>query len=126
MTTHEYQSKPVTITAVQIADDVDTTVARITDAFGDHGTQNLRINTDQQTDSEGGPRRVESVMMTTLQGALATAKPGEWIGQESDPDRFYPIADAAFRTRYKVPKAGRGVSVVVDGGDPQPIRDALR
>lgn len=126
MTKHEYQSRPVTITAVQIDDNVATTAQRIVEAFGDDALNDFHMRTEQIVDSEGGPRRVVDITMTTIQGQLATAKPGEWLAREAaDPTRFYPIADAAMRARYRVPVRSKGVSVVVDGADPTTIREAL-
>lgn len=106
MEQHEYRSKPVTVTAVQIPHDPAALEQQLVEAFGT--AEHLSIDTVPTTTAADGPARLVSVTMTTIQGQLATAKPDEWIAQEhDDPTRFYPIADEAMRRRYSVPKRAR-------------------
>lgn len=102
MPRHEYRSRPVTVTAVQIPDTVDELKTRIAEAFDADG-EHLTIASVPVTTDVEGPQRLLSVTMTTVQGQLATALPGEWIAQEhDDATRFYPIADEAMVRRYVV------------------------
>lgn len=106
MEPHQYRSKPVTVTAVQIPHDPAVLEQQLVEAFGT--AEHLSIDTVPTTAAADGPARLVSVTMTTIQGQLATAKPGEWIMQEqADPTRFYPCADDAMQRRYSVPKRRR-------------------
>jgi hypothetical protein len=106
MERHEYRSVPVTVTAVRIPHDPDEFAEQLVEAFG--SSDGISVDTVPTTADEDGPRRIERVSMTTIQGQLATALVGEWIIREhDDPTRFYPCADEAMHRRYLVPKRRR-------------------
>lgn len=65
------------------------------------------VDAEQFTDATNPPRGVSphaylDFSVTTLQGMNVGVRVGEWIVREpSNPERFYPIADAEFRKIYE-------------------------
>jgi hypothetical protein len=99
---HTYNSRPTQVVAIRIPHTVPELEEAWLGAFGETPNTDVEVATRKTTADDSTPRRVESVTMTTAQGQLVTAKPGEWAVQEQDPTRFYPVADDVFVRRYVV------------------------
>lgn len=86
MTAARYRKRPVEIEAVQFTGD---NVQEIWDAFGVEG---IYGPTEQNPDH---------LILTTIHGDEAPARPGDWIIPDGKPGTFYPCKPEIFAQTYE-------------------------
>lgn len=81
-----FRSRPVEIDAIQFTGD---NTAEIWDAFGTAGIYGP---------TEDNP---DHLVLTTVHGDPAPARPGDWVIPDSAPSTFYPCKPDVFARKYE-------------------------
>jgi hypothetical protein len=93
----QFRKKPVVIEAMQLTDDN----VREVQAWCNAAVPAATVVQHHPLGSNAGDGVARWLVLLTIHGEQAIARPGDWVIPEPQPGRFYPCASTVFDATYE-------------------------